>query len=242
MPQAATESVKHLPKPTSRSIFRNAARWVVLVMCVTICLGGAVNEGFSAWVLATPFAYVIWRIAKTKDAVANSNKLGNVGYRITAVLFFAVVISVSTTQYRNPWIYPILVGGYVTTVADTRFIQYGSEKTVLVNGKMDYKGSKEIAKLAPGTRLQVVRIYGDSGDLYQRVGLVVTDVSVEAIASETAWKKRNAEAPIDSIVFQQIIQPSKTVQAPWAETLGKLMLWPITPILLADLPQWFKKS
>lgn len=232
----------HLPKTISRGISSSAVRWVVFVMSVAMCLGGAVNEGFSAWVLATPFAYLIWRIAKTMDTVENSSKGGGLGCRITALLFYATVIAVSSTQYRNPLIYPILDGGYVKTLADTRFIQYGSEQIHLVNGTTDYKGSKEVAKLAAGTRLQVVRVSGDSGDLYQRVGLVVTDGSVEAMASETDWKKRNAEVPINSIGFQQIIQPSKTVQAPWARALGNLMLWPIAPLLLADLPQWVMKS
>lgn len=83
-----------------------ALRLAVLVMCVGMCLGGAVNEGFSAWVMATPFAYVLWHMAKTRDTAANSGSGRNLGYRITVLLFFASVIAVSSTQYRNPWIYP----------------------------------------------------------------------------------------------------------------------------------------
>lgn len=210
---------------------KGAVRLAVFVCCVTMCLGGAVNEGISAWVIATPFAYVIWHMAKTKDTGAKARKGCKLGCRISALLFFASVIGISSTQYQNPWIYPILDGGYVTTLADTRCIQYGAEQIVLVNGTTDYKEAKEIAKLAAGTRLRVVRVYGDSGDLYQRVGLIVTNGLVEASASETDWAERNAELPIDTD-FQQIIQPSKTVQAPWARSLGKLMLWPMAPLLL----------
>lgn len=226
------------------------ARWPILAFCIVMSAGGAVNEGFSAWTMATPFALLMWYIAKCADAIwakrvfAVSGKTRKKYWwtRVGVIIFWALVIAVSNSQYKNPWLYPILNEGYATALTDGRIGAYfGKNETAHLDTttrstSSDRENYKVVGKYAKGETFKVVGIYGDSGDLYQRVGLVLNDGRVNFNVTEQQWTEKppqDSNKPIDKDMdelFGQKVQVSKTVQAPWAKKLGMLMLWPVFPM------------
>ena len=165
--------------------------------------------------------------------------------RASVLVFWALVVVVSSTQYKNPWIYPILDHGYVTALTDGN-ISVFEGKGQVESAFLDAVDISEIAgdskyrvlnAYKKGTVFRVVGIYADMGDFYQRVGLVLTDGKNEFQVTESDWTEkppdlvvRDKPSKVD-MLFAQKVKPSKTVQAPWAKKLGQLMLWPVGPML-----------
>ena len=222
-------------------------RFIIAPFCIVMGLGGAVNEGFSAWTMSLPFIFLLWYMAATKDKCNLQSKRFNWSWRGVVLLFFFFIITVSHTQYKNPILYPIIKDGHVITIRDGSIRNFvGDRNNYWMPKLLDEKlfDKERVLKMIPkGTRLAVTGIYADTGDLYQRVGLVLTDGTVSFYVDENQWKtkpkslSKNVELPDtdNGLMLEQSIQPEGIVQSDWARRLGKLMLWPVFPIMILGL-------
>lgn len=247
------DKVKQVKASRVVAFLKGPARWPLWVLCVAMGAGGAVNEGFSGWAMFIPFAFLMWGLAWLGDQSQAERMLGKLDRtkrrcwerRVCVVMFWALVVAVSGTQYKNPWIYPILDMGYVTALTDGKIgLHEGLVKSPPFLDALNLAGLegggnyKELRRYTKGTIFRVVGIYGDMGDLYQKVGLVLSDGQTEFTVTERNWTERSPELLARDgtgkmgILLAQKVKPSKTVQAPWAKGLGLLMLWPVGPLLV----------
>ncbi len=212
----------------------------LLVVCMIMSLGGAVNSGMTYFFMAIPFAgYLCW-VAK-----------GSKKHLTFAIFFVLLCVLVSVTRDANPFIFPIISNGTALVAKDgfyrafddgsgsfteykditlnepnpqqkniiENFIVAKDVKTVTIPDTDSRSGgSLTLTKLSKGEVYPITGIYHEGFDLgeYQSV------------------KTSIGMFPLSDINEGYFIL-NKPIQSKWSKILGNLMYWPIAPIALGSM-------
>lgn len=214
----------------------------LIILSVIMSLGGAVNSGWSKFTWAIPFMICLVYLAYKQSK----------SLLLVSIVFVVLCITISKTQDRNPFLYPIISGGEVTIMQD------GFQKTYHDDGSggftsyeritlnqptkdekkqlEDFKSDHTIRSLTMRDRAMETSIPGagmmiitkvSKGDVYK--------VSGVSHSYGDFSEHLNVRTSVGQFTYNDIrdslVTINKPLQSEWAKYLGNLMYWPVFPIL-----------
>ncbi|WP_235956109.1 hypothetical protein [Grimontia sedimenti] len=198
-----------------------------LAVCITFILGGAVNQGFSWFFLAIPFAIAFLFLLKHF-----SLKL-----KIALPIFVAVLVYPLTWQHeKNKIIYPYL-GDQFTASCGWQAVQYSRDFTGYSYETLVPKGGKiydyyVISKrpVPCGSDWTLTRVFVKHPDLstlyYPVFSIGGSEMAMSGYELNEAFASKKLK--------HDQIDTSYELQSEWTKSLSNLMMWPVAPIMILN--------
>jgi len=197
----------------------------LLILAILMILAGAVNNGFTWFILAIPYLIVFLYLIK-KFYKKQALKI------IAAVSFAAIPLSYD--HPHNVLLYPY-IGAEIQLANGLGYIKYESSDTRYLkdfNGQLEKEPSRYIAEQALFShplKLTLSRVHADHPDM----GLMIYPVFTSQTGESFQIEEGDLFRLIDKgrIVSQDLTGVSN-IQSRWSYWLSSFLVWPIIPMMV----------
>ncbi len=180
----------------------------LIIFSILVCLGGAVNSGWSGFWLASPFALVlIFYFFRHKTIL---------GFVIG---FIVLCITINLTQDKNPLIYPKLNQEIALKDTCGWLVHDSKEYDIYLFNHNEYCSEDSVI----------------GGVTYKAYNITAGNYKVIGVYHSYADMGDKTYHIIDANGKRAVVSFGELAQAPWANKLSLFVMWPVFPILIFGL-------
>lgn len=191
--------------------------WFLYLVCLLFIISGTFNYGLTRFFFAIPFF--------AAACFLSVKLIPNRWLLYGTAIFVLIAIAVNLTLEKNPFVFPVLDGGYIEVHKDGYYKSFPGggifveDEPCIPTNQIKCDNNVVVSSLPAGTRLPVVGVRVEPAGVGLKNVVLITESGM-TISQDNIF------------IFKDSLSTNKPIESTLLNELGSLMLYPSLPLLL----------